>query len=424
MDKLRGWRSGQGAGRLLCAIFMTCLSLLLGISASCAGEDWPQYRGSNRDGKTREPVATTWPSTQPKESWRANVGKGHSPVSVVRGKVITLGHADKDDTVWCLDAATGKELWRFDYPAMARMKDEPGNGAYDGPHAAPAIQDGKVYTLSRDGQVHCLDFATGKPIWSRNLAADQKADFPECGFAGSPLLYDNLVIVSVGPAGTALDAKTGQTKWDSGSKMAGYGAPTLVVAPDEQKRLLFFAAAELVAVNPSDGARLWSLPWPTKWGANVADPVAIGDAVFVSSAYDQGCALVELSSGVVRWRNKQLGAHASPLMLHEDYVFGFNGYIDSPVANQSLMCMDPLSGNVRWRKKGMGGQMILAGDKLVMLLVTGELVIVDTSSDKYVEMVRAKVQEREECPVPPTLVDGRLYCRTGKGVLRCLEVAP
>jgi outer membrane protein assembly factor BamB len=265
----------------ICAVVA---GLLLAISIDSLAEDWPQYRGQRRDGKTTERIATTWPTTHPAEVWRADVGKGHSPVSVSGPKAVTLGYTGKSETVWCLNAATGKRQWRFDYPAASRLKDEPGNGAYDGPHAAPAIHKGKVYTLSRDGQVHCLSIETGKPLWSRNLLADQKDKLPECGFAGSPMLLDGMVIVSVGAAGTALDADTGQTKWQSGQEIAGYGAPTLVAEAGGQRRLLFFAYKELAAVNPADGKRQWSLPWATRWGANVADPVAIGDSVFISSA--------------------------------------------------------------------------------------------------------------------------------------------
>lgn len=398
--------------------------LALVATVSLFAGDWPQYRGADRNGATAERIATTWPATQPKELWRAEVGKGHAPVSVADGRVLTLGYTGKGDTVWCLDANTGNELWRYDYPAAARLKGEPGSGAYDGPHAAPAVHRDRVYTLSRDGQVHCLGAAKGERRWQRNLAVEQEANLPECGFAGSPLVVDDMVIVSVGRAGTALDANTGKTRWHSGRLIAGYGAPTLATDANGTRHLLFFAYKELISVHPEDGNQRWSLPWPTRWGANVADPVAIGDAVFLSSAYGRGCALLDLPTGQLRWQNKLLGSQASPLLLHEGALYGFDGYIDCPISGQTLICMDPLKGTEHWRKKGMGGQMILAGGRLVMLLVSGELVIANATPKAYEELVRARVQDPESCPVPPTLVGGRLYCRTGKGLLRCLDVTP
>jgi outer membrane protein assembly factor BamB len=405
--------------RALCA----AVGLALAAAGAPAG-DWPQYRGANRDGKTPESLATTWPATQPRELWRAEVGKGHSPVSVAQGRVVTLGYTGKGDTVWCLDANTGGELWRYDYPATARLKGEPGDGAYDGPHAAPAIREDRVYTLSRNGRVLCLGAAKGDLLWQRDLAVEQEANLPECGFAGSPLLLDGMVIVSVGRCGTALDANTGKTVWHSGRQIAGYGAPTLAAESNGTRHLFFFAYRELISVRPEDGNQRWSLAWPTRWGANVADPVVLGDAVFFSSAYNRGCGLADLSTGQLRWQNRLLNSQASPMILHEGTLYGFDGYINDSMANQSLVCMEARKGTEHWRRKGVGGQMILAGGRLAMLLVNGDLVIANATPKAYEELARARVQEPEQCPVPPTLVGGRLYCRTGKGLLRCLDVAP
>jgi len=337
---------------------------------------------------------------------------------------VAMGYMGHDDRVWCLNALTGKELWHYDYQATARMKNEPGSGAYNGPHAAPTISQHRIYTLSRDGRVNCLNTDKGELLWTRDLAADQQAKPPECGFAGSPLVLGDAVIVSVGSAGTALDAKTGKTIWDSGAEMAGYASPTLIADAAGIGHLLFFGAKTLVCVNPIDGKQQWAFPWPTKWGVNVAEPIGIDDGVFISSAYDQGCALVELSTGKLLWQNKLLGTQASPLLLHEGAVYGFSNYIDSSMKGMTLICMDGAKGTEYWRRRGMGGQMILADGKLVMLLADGELVIANATTRDYVELARARVQEPEECPVPPALANGHLYCRTGKGVLRCFDVSP
>ena len=352
------------------------------------------------------------------------MGKGHAAVSVAGGKAVTLGYAGTNDTVWCLDAATGKELWHYDYPAIARVKEEPGGGAYDGPHAAPTIHKDRVYTLSRDGQAHCLDLATGKLRWKRDLKEDLGAKLPECGFSGAPLVADGKVFLNVGWAGTALDADTGETVWKSGAGIAGYAAPALHEDAKGKKRLLLFAFSKLLAINPADGDILWSLPWPTQFGTNTADPIVVGDAVFISSAYKRGCALVDLEKGELRWKNASLASQCSPPVLHEGSIYGFDGYINWPQGGQALVCLDPTDGSEKWRQKGMAGQLILADGKLVMLLITGELVIVNASPKGYEEIVRARILPAEEVPVPPTLVDGRLYCRTGKGKVVCLNVAP
>lgn len=327
------------------------------------------------------------------------------------------------DTIWCFDAATGKKHWQYDYEALPRVPGEMFEGRFDGPHAAPAIHEGRVYALSHDGQVVCVDLAKGHLQWKRDLAKEYKANPPECGFAGAPLIVDDMVIVNAGTYGTALDASTGQTKWQTQWGTAGYAAPVLSVDDKGTRRLLMFAFKDVGAVDPANGKTLWTFPWPTKWGTNAADPVVVGDAVFITAAYDRGCALLDLATGRPRWQNQVLGAHCSPVIVHEGSLYGFNWYINDAMANQSLVCLDPVTGKQLWRKKGMGGQMILAEDQLVMVLVSGELVVAQASPKEYRELARAKLFGPQEVPVPPSLADGRLYCRTGDGLVVCLDVA-
>lgn len=396
--------------------------------------DWPQYRGIHRDGVTTEKIATTFPTTRPREIWQAQVGRGHAAVSIADGRAITIGYSGRAnplkndpanrDTVFCFDAATGKELWKFDYAAVGRLKDEPGNGAYDGPHATPLIVNDRVYTLSRTGKVHCLDAAQGTLLWSRDLVADDDVKLPECGFAGSPLALDDSIIVSVGAAGTALDAANGKTRWKSSPEIAGYAAPILVTDPRGARRLIFFGYKELIAVDPADGRQLWSFSWPTKWGANATDPVAIGDTLFITSAYSRGCALLDLDTGHLRYQSKIMTSHCCPPILRDGAYYGFSGYMNDAPENDSLACIDPLKGTEFWRRTGMCGQIILADDNLIILLTTGDLVVARATPRAYEELARTHVLDHDECPVPPVVANSRLYLRTAKGLLTCLDVSP
>ncbi len=397
-------------------------SYALSITTASAA-DWPQWRGLHRDGVSDETIATNWPAGGPRQLWCADVGVGHAPVSIADSRVITLGHTGQNDRVWCLNAVDGHILWQFDYPAIARCSGEPGNGAFDGPHAAPTIDGTNVYTLSRDGKVHCLDLATGAQHWTRDLRVDLKAKLPECGFSSAPLVRNGVVFVNVGKSGTALDASTGVTRWQSGSEMAGYAAPVLDQTDSAQQRLLIFSGNTLFAVNPVDGQTNWSLAWPTSWGVNAVDPMVIYDGIFITTAYNQGCAGLDARTGAVRWKNQNLASSCSPPILFGGNLYGFNGFIDYP-PGQAMVCLDPQTGAVRWRQEHMAGQMICVGDQLVLTLVTGELALVRATSRAYSEVVRVRLFAPERCTVPPAFANGRLYCRTGTGRLVCLDLAP
>ena len=412
----------SGANRVRTGFAFLALSALA--AAAAAAADWPQWRGLQRDGVTVETIATNWPASGPRQLWRAQVGAGHAPVSIAGARVVTLGHTGQNDRVWCFDARDGRILWQFDYPAIARCPGEPGNGAFDGPHAAPAIVGTNVFTLSRDGQVHCLDLDTGTRRWTRDLRADWKVKLPECGFSSAPLVRDGVVFVNVGKAGAALDAATGATRWQSGTDMAGYAALVCDETDAAQRRLLVFGAKALFAINPTNGQTNWSLAWPTQWGVNVADPIIIGDGIFITAAYNQGCAWLDARTGTVRWKNRNLSSQCSPPVLSGGSLYGFDGYINDQPGQQALVCLNPQTGAIRWRKAGMAGQMMLAGDRLVLALITGELVLVQATSETYAEITRVHLFPPEECTVMPALANGRLYCRTGAGRLICLDLAP
>jgi outer membrane protein assembly factor BamB len=349
---------------------------------------------------------------QPRELWHADIGKGHAAVAVAGDRVIAFGHTGSNDTVWCLAAGTGNVQWRFDYPAPLSLPKEPGMGAFGGPHAPPVIAGDRVFTLSRHGVVHCLELATGKPVWRREFAAR----LPECGLAGAPLVVGPTVYFNVGNHGVALDTRTGEPRWVSGNGMAGYAAPVL-----NGKDLLVFGAKALLAVGAADGQVRWRFPWPTHYGANCAPPVPVGDAIFLTTAYRRGSALVDAATGAVRWTNTVLNSQCSPVALVAGNVYGFDGYIDGPANDSALLCLDVATGTQRWRQPGMNGQLIAAGDRLVLLLTSGDLVMAEANPIAYREIGRTKLFKPFPCAAMPVLAGGRLYCRHPQGRLICLD---
>ena len=187
MKNLRAFRSSE-------ALSGICLAALLALIPSALADDWPQWRGPNRDGISKESGwLANWPAEGPKKLWEASVGVGYSSFSVSKGKLYTMGNVAENDIVSCFDAGTGKLEWKHEYPCLSK---DP-NG-YHGTRCTPTVDGGLVYTLSRQGNFFCLDAATGKVKWSKDFRKDFGSESPRWGFAGSPLIEKDWVLAEVG----------------------------------------------------------------------------------------------------------------------------------------------------------------------------------------------------------------------------------
>ena len=198
--------------------------------AGALAADWPQWRGPDRNGIAAEAVSAAWPDQGPKVIWRASVGTGFSSCAVCQGRLYTLGNAGNQDTVWCFDAVTGKEIWKYSYAAALSPQWYEG-----GPGATPTVDSNRVFTISKWGDVFCLDAAKGSVLWQRDLRRDGVKP-NRWGFAGSPLVWGGLVILNAGTAGIALDRSTGRIVWSNGTNAAGYASPTRFAAGGKEVR--------------------------------------------------------------------------------------------------------------------------------------------------------------------------------------------
>jgi len=376
--------------------------------------EWGNWRGPDRNGISRESEwDPNWGEDGPKELWRASVGIGFSSITVVQGRVFTMGNVDDVDMVWCLDANNGKRIWRHQYPCRRDPKSYEG-----GPSATPTVYDYKVYTLSKQGHLYCLNVADGRVAWRKNISKDLGFEIPKWGFASSPLILDKTLIVNAGAGGIALDRRSGKVLWQSARTPSGYATPVPFQYAGK-RYLAIFSHRSLEVVGSDDGGKLWSVPWKTRWDVNAADPIISDGKIFISSGYNRGCALIKIGrTPETLWENKNMRNRFSSCVLLNGYLYGIDGF-DKP----TLRCISFETGEVQWSYERLGkGSLMAADGKLIILGGKGELVIAEASPEAFKPISRAQVLTRK-CWTVPVLAGGRIYARNAFGDLVCLDVS-
>lgn len=381
--------------------------------AALPAADWPIWRGPAYDGISTE-TGWTLPA-DPQPLWEAQVGLGFSSFTISQGRLLTTGHAGGQDTVFCLDTATGKELWKHSYPA------DLGDKYYEGGTSATPVFDGdKAYHLSRWGDLLCFDAATGKVLWEKNVQKETGADLPDWGFAGAPLVQGALLILNVGQAGLAVEKATGKIVWKSETGPAGYSTP-YPITWDGKKLAVIGSAAAWVAVEVGTGKQLWSHRWNTRYGVNAADPILSGEHLFISSGYNKGCALLKLTAAAPEkvWENKNLKNQFNSSILLDGHLYGIDGDQNSRCA---LKCVRLSDGAELWDAKETGfGSLTAADGKLIILTAKGELIIAKATPAEFDVITRAQILNGK-CWSVPVLANHHLYARNSEGRVICLPL--
>jgi outer membrane protein assembly factor BamB len=387
------------------------LALMISTAVGLAGVDWCRWRGPDLNGVSSEAGwQAQWSADGPKRAWRAALGTGFSSFSVCQGRVYTMGNKGDTDTVFCLDANTGKEIWKHSYPCPLDPKNFEG-----GPCATPTVSDGRVYTFSRKGDLFCLDASKGAVVWSKNLNQELGLEIPTWGSAGSVLIEGTQALLNMGSAGVALDKDSGKVAWTSPKNAGAYATPVPFTAGAE--RCVAIAARQtLVAVRVADGHLMWSYPWKTSYDVNAADPIISGETVFISSGYGHGGALLKLKGDKPElvWENKNMRNHFNSCVLWKGYLYGPD--------DSGLRCLAFDSGELKWTDREFGkGSLMVADGKLVALSEKGELIIAETTPAAFKPITRAKVLSGK-CWTTPVLSNGHIYCRNAVGDAVCLDV--
>ncbi len=380
-------------------------TLLLLSSLFAVAADWPQWRGPNRDGISSETgLLPSWPSGGPRVVWRTNgLGEGYSSLAIVNGKIYTQGQRDRKEFVFAFDAQTGKKLWETETSRDYR------NDRGDGPRGTPTVDGDRLYAMTGDGVLVCLDLATGKTIWSQNVAQKYGGSIPTWGFSESPLIDGGRLIVMPGGRGASLvslNKSDGSLQWKTGSDHAGYSS-AIAVTVGGVRQILALSSEAAIGVLEENGELLWHYTRVSNRTANIATPIFFNDSVFVSTNYGTGCALLKLgpkSMSEVYFSN-EMKNHYSTSVLVDGYLYGFNDSI--------LTAMQFSTGKVAWKNRSVGKGSVLYADKhLYLLSEEGVLGLAEPSPDGYREVSRFQIS-KGSLPTwsPLVIADGKMYFR-------------
>ena len=351
-----------------------------------AAHDYPQFLGPNRNATLNGiRIASNWSERPPRLLWRQSIGAGWSAFAVVGDSAITQEQQGEQELVVCYDLKTGQVRWRH-----AENTKYESTLAGIGPRATPTIVQGRVYTLGATGRLNCLDFDTGKQIWSKDIVADNHAERAPWGVSGSPLILGELVVVSAGgPDNRSLVAyhkDTGERVWSGGSAPTGYSSPQITTLAG-RRQILIFNRRQVAGHDPDTGQMLWQHPWPIT--ECVAQPLPLpGGRLFVSSGYGIGCKLFQVECDEkdgcrvsTIWETPRLKAKFTNVVHRDGYIYGLDDGV--------LVCLHPATGQRQWKRGRYGhGQLILVGDLLLVQAESGEVVLVEADAVRHRELAR------------------------------------
>lgn len=412
------------------------------------GEDWPQWRGPNRDGVWRETgIVEKLPEGQLPHVWSVDIGPGYSGPTVANGRVYVMDRQPKDrdatERIHCIDSKTGKPLWVVEYPADYRI-------SYTaGPRASVTIDQGRAYCVGAMGHFHCLNAETGEVLWKLDLATEYEIKMPIWGIAASPFIYQNLVIQQVCGAENAcmvaFDKNTGKEVWRSLNEQGAYSSPILI-QQDSKDVLVCWTGDSLSGLNPKTGEVYWRHAFPpSRMAIGICDPVLSGEQLFVSSFYD-GSLMVraprDSTTSEVIWRavgvdeKNTVSIHSmiGTCIVEDNLIYGTDSYGE-------FRCLDATNGKRLWedrtavpRARWATIHMVRHEDRVWMFNERGELMITKLSRDGLEILSRSQLieptieqlgQRGGVCWSHPAFAEKSIFARNDKQLVRVsLEANP
>lgn len=412
--------------------------------AAAVAADWPAFRGPNRDGISAETgLLKQWPKDGPKLVWTAsNLGLGWGTPSVADGKIFGIGTRGGKDGVWALAEAGGKELW------FAPFADPAGGlgGQTNGPASTPTFHNGKVYAVSANGTLSCLDAKNGKPAWSKSYVRDFGGEVPKWGYTESVYADGDKIVCAPGgrdAAVVALKADSGEVVWkaDVGpvGRGGGYSSPLkATIGGVPMYVVLLGQSSGVVGVHADTGKLLWQYKnTPATGGvAQIPIPIVKDDRVWVSTSYGGGAALLQIVPAgggafevkeLKTYKKPELNNHHGGMVLVGDYVyFGHDQNQGHPV------CVEFKTGNIKWgpEKAPAGGNrsaaVLYADGRLYFRYENGVMVLIEPTPDELKVVSSFKLPPPSVKNYPqswphPVIANGKLYVRD-QNVLHCYSV--
>jgi outer membrane protein assembly factor BamB len=384
-------------------------ALIILLSLTTIAAEWPQWRGKNRDGISGETgLLASWPSGGPPVLWKTTgLGQGFSSLAIAGGRVYTQGQRGERQHVVAFDAGSGKKLWET--PTGAAFFESAGNG----PRGTPTIDGDRLYAVAADGTLVCLNTATGKLVWSQNLVQSYGGAALKWGFSESPLIDGDRVVVMPGGPGASvvsLNKFNGALQWKTGSEKASY-ASVIVADIGGVRQLVALTGDALLGIKEDSGEILWRYTKVSSVAVSIATPIYHDGHVFISAAYDAGCALLKLGPPTVTevYFNRNMRNHFSTSVLVGDVVYGFSENI--------LTALEFKTGKVAWKHRSVGkGPVIYADRHLYLLGEDGVMALAEATPQEYKEVSRFEITidpRPKWCPFwsLPAISDGKLYLR-------------
>jgi outer membrane protein assembly factor BamB len=422
------------------------------IQAPATEDGWPQWRGpGGRAVLTTDDLPQPWPERTPEPVWQARLGTGWSSPVVADGRVFITDRVDGQERVLAFDAATGQEIWNkahavdFDPHAVGRQH---GNG----PKATPLVSGGNVYAVGIAGRLQCLNAADGKLVWEVNypdtfgehrplatgkafvngttdvivpIGAGEGAPVPLFGYTGSPAVYGELLVTSVGGrrGGTimAFDKNSGKAAWKALDEHVSYSSP-VVAELCGVPQIIAMTGPRVVGLSAKDGALLWSHPFQIQYDESISTPAIGADTVLVTATGKPLTALRITRNGQkwtkqIAWTSEILSSYLSSMVVDGDYVYGMND-------GGEFSCLRLRDGKIMWTggNRGYYSSPIVVGKRLLALNERGLLQVLDADPVSYKELGASQLATSETWTMP-AIVGNRIFVRSGRG-LACFEIKP